>query len=425
MRSTKSTASQLRRSKWFIDPADVEVINRIGAGATGQVYRGKYGQREVALKQSYRQMMAPAEIEDIDIEFRALAKIRHEGVVEMLGVTEIDGTFYLVTEYCPVQVEAFLQQAETRAKKQNTKLEGGSWIRLLRAVHISLDIAKAMSHLHSRGFVHRDLKPSNILMTKDAVVKICDFGASRQFERLIRKKRVVSIEIGTPPFMAPELFPVDVSPELYAENDGKAYANIDSFKTDVYAFGLTMWALLCGREPFPSLSRKEIQRAVQSEGQRPPIPKWWPPALKALVVCCWHGTPEHRPSFSEIVRSLEIFISDQLHLTLPDHPEKNFWESLGLRPIGAPSRKLPNPTVEEHDKSSPKRQGVRFDASLCLQLQQSNMGSERRLRRIKSAVSSSTDFADVPKPRAESKKPIGRGKSQVFDRKSLKSSLAK
>eukprot|EP00750_Incisomonas_marina_P021390 INCI4352.1.p1 GENE.INCI4352.1~~INCI4352.1.p1 ORF type:complete len:646 (+),score=85.56 INCI4352.1:936-2873(+) len=346
------------------------MLERIGAGASGQVYRGLYRKREVALKQFYRQMMVSSEVEDIDAEFQALADLDHPGIVKVFGVTEIGDFLYLVMEYCPIQVSSFAQLrpcVSTDSNGAGTKavpvqgdgsalsasdfgdnidfreslLQGhpgrvsGNWVQFLRAVHISLDVAKAMTYLHAHGLAHRDLKPSNIVMTTDHVVKLCDFGASRKFEEQVifggerrtvnffvqgarfhqPRPRRVTIEIGTPPYMAPELFPVDIAtPEEYAANDGKVYGNIDAFKTDVYAMGMTMWALLSGGQPFVGLSRAEIQARVQDRQERPLLPEQWPESLKAIIVTCWHQTPTYRPTFKEIVRALEIFISQQLQL---------------------------------------------------------------------------------------------------------------
>lgn len=390
-----SSVAHLRSgSKWFIPEGDVEILERIGAGASGQVYRGLYKNCEVALKQFYRQMMASSEVEDIDAEFQALADLDHPGIVKMFGVTEIGEFLYLVMEYCPIQVSSFAQLrlcvptdssgASSKATaapsegsvrgafgaggsnngdcKENSLFHGGRrpadrdrvsghWVQFLRAVHISLDVAKAMTYLHAHGLAHRDLKPSNIVMTTDHVVKLCDFGASRKFEDQVifgggggakrlngagrflvqgarfrhqPRPRRVTIEIGTPPYMAPELFPVDIAtPAEYAANDGKVYGNIDAFKTDVYAMGMTMWALLSGAQPFVGLSRAEIQARVQGRQERPPLPEQWPESLKAIIVTCWHQTPAYRPTFKEIVRALEIFIAQQLQLGPDDEAEEN------------------------------------------------------------------------------------------------------
>ena len=336
------SVADLRGSKWFIPGEEVQVLERIGAGASGQVYMGSFRQRDVALKQFYCQMMVSEDVADFTREFNVLAALDHPGIVKMLGVTQVGDFMYLVTEYCPIQVEKYVQQQAPVMQGESVDNTGnastttfaaaaghrdsGPWLRLLRAVHICLDVARAMAYLHSKRFVHRDIKPSNILMTEDGVVKLCDFGASRAFEQRLfspkvrtgSRRRVVSIEVGTPPYMAPELFPRNATQQDYEANDGKILARIDSFKTDVYAFGTTMWALLCGREPFANLSRGEIQEIVQGRGVRPAIPAEWPPSLQAIVRTCWQQQPEHRPSFHELVRALEVFVDNRLHLQHDD-----------------------------------------------------------------------------------------------------------
>lgn len=99
---------------------------------------------------------------------------------------------------------------------------------------ILLGISIGMKYLHSRGIIHRDLKPANILLNDELYPRICDFGCSFISDKQLTETLIKSEEVGTPMYMAPEIF----SDEPY------------SYKVDVYAFSMLAYEIITGEIPF-------------------------------------------------------------------------------------------------------------------------------------------------------------------------------
>ena len=155
---------------------------------------------------------------------------------------------------------------------------------------IARQIAQGMRFLHSRRIVHRDLKPDNCLFDRELTVKLCDFGMSRLQDN--KSKVLMTGEVGTPAYMAVEL----------ARGDSKSY---DS-SVDVFSFGVLLWALWTGSEPYSDMSINNAFHLMDQvcAGMRPKVPQSMPQGLQELMETCWHADPRKRPSFDEVVKML-------------------------------------------------------------------------------------------------------------------------
>jgi len=159
-----------------------------------------------------------------------------------------------------------------------------------KRLFIARDAACGMQYLHEKNIVHFDLKCDNLLVNmRDhhrPICKIGDMGLSK-----IKQQTLVSGGVrGTLPWMAPELL------------SGKSGKVTD--KVDVYSFGIVMWELLTGEEPYAKMHCGEIIGGIMSNTLRPPIPSWCEPSWRSLMERCWSSDPGQRPSFSEIATEL-------------------------------------------------------------------------------------------------------------------------
>ncbi|KAG9150751.1 hypothetical protein Leryth_002910 [Lithospermum erythrorhizon] len=141
-----------------------------------------------------------------------------------------------------------------------------------------------------RNIVHFDLKCENLLVNmRDPhrpVCKIGDLGLSK-----VKQHTLVSGGVrGTLPWMAPELL------------SGKT--NMVSDKIDVYSFGIVMWELLTGDQPYSDMHSASIIGGIVNDSLRPEIPTWCDPEWKSLMESCWATDPGKRPSFCEISQKL-------------------------------------------------------------------------------------------------------------------------
>ena len=161
-------------------------------------------------------------------------------------------------------------------------------------VSIIFEICETMKHVHHLGIVHRDLKPSNIFIDSEKHVKLSDFGISALIN--------VDSEIdGSYQFMAPELI--------------RCMTDYDE-KVDVYSFGVVVYFVLTGGE-LPDLSLSDHEK-----GNLPSIPDKINEFSKNLICKCMAADSKERPSFDEIVETIE-----QNDFKLIDGIDRSFLEN--------------------------------------------------------------------------------------------------
>jgi len=152
---------------------------------------------------------------------------------------------------------------------------------------VSCGAARGMAYLHSGNppVLHRDLKSANLLLDESYTTKVCDFGLSR----LKAQARSMTANCGTVQWMAPEV----LANRSYDE------------KADVYSFGIIVWELLSRECPYEGMTPIQCALAVLNRDKRPEIPKWCPPGLHALIKACIKKDPSDRPTFTEIIMTLD------------------------------------------------------------------------------------------------------------------------
>ncbi|KAG2432336.1 hypothetical protein HYH02_013055 [Chlamydomonas schloesseri] len=215
-------------------------------------------------------------------EVEVLARLQHPNVVRLLAACMTPPRFCLVMELMETSLEGLLKAAPGRLLPLNA------------VMGIALDVARGLQYLHPT-IVHRDLKPANVLVGDPLgprqVAKLSDFGLAR-----LRSSVVVTRnpEAGTPPYMAPECF--------------DATATSLTHHVDAYSFGVLLWAMLSGREPWAGLNCVSLAYRVAYGGERPPLdaipPERRPPKLTRLIAQCWEADPKRRPAAAEVVKEL-------------------------------------------------------------------------------------------------------------------------
>ncbi|XP_023641357.1 receptor-like serine/threonine-protein kinase SD1-8 [Capsella rubella] len=197
--------------------------NKIGKGGFGVVYKGRLlGGQEIAVKRLLK--ITTQGIEGFKTELNLIASVQHVNLVQLLGYCFEGGEMILIYEYLEnSSLDTFIFD-ESKSSKLN----------LEKRFQIINGITRGLLYLHhdSRSpIVHRDLKPSNVLLDKDMVPKISDFGMGKVFDKNKGATNTRKI-VGTYGYMAPE----------YAE-DGTYSA-----KSDVFSFGIMVLEILCGKK---------------------------------------------------------------------------------------------------------------------------------------------------------------------------------
>ncbi|XP_008054905.1 proto-oncogene serine/threonine-protein kinase mos [Carlito syrichta] len=284
-----------RRLAWCaIDWEQVRLLQRLGAGGFGSVYRATYHGVPVAVKQvNQRTKNRLASRRSFWAELN-VARLRHDNIVRVVAASARtpEGSDSLGTIIMEFGGNVTLHQVIYGAAGQpETARVGephgrpGEPLSLGKCLQYSLDVANGLRFLHSRRVVHLDLKPANILISERDVCKISDFGCSRKLEDLLCFQAFPYPLGGTYTHQAPELL------------KGEAITP----KADIYSFAITLWQMATGEVPY-SGERQHVLYAVVAYHLRPalsaavfadPGPG---PRLEDLVRCCWEPSASQRPS---------------------------------------------------------------------------------------------------------------------------------
>ncbi|XP_072961819.1 uncharacterized protein [Typha angustifolia] len=270
----------------IIKNEDLEELRELGSGTFGTVYHGKWRGTDVAIKRIKKSCFTgrSSEQERLTLEFwreaEILSKLHHPNVVAFYGVVQDGpgGTLATVTEF---MVNGSLRHVLLRKDK---------YLDRRKRLIIAMDAAFGMEYLHSKNIVHFDLKCDNLLVNlKDQSRPICkvgDFGLSK-----IKRNTLVSGGVrGTLPWMAPELL--------------NGSSNKVSEKVDVFSFGIVMWEILTGEEPYANMHYGAIIGGIVNNTLRPPVPATCDPEWKRVMEQCWAPDPVQRPSFTQIASKL-------------------------------------------------------------------------------------------------------------------------
>ncbi|XP_071696582.1 uncharacterized protein [Rutidosis leptorrhynchoides] len=275
----------------IIKNIDLEELRELGSGTFGTVYHGKWRGSDVAIKRINDRCFAGKASEqermreDFWNEAIKLADLHHPNVVAFYGVV-LDGPGGSVATVTEFMVNGSLRTALQKNERNLDKRK-----RLL----IAMDVAFGMEYLHGKNIVHFDLKSDNLLVNlRDPhrpICKVGDLGLSK-----VKRQTLISGGVrGTLPWMAPEL--LNGSSSLVSE------------KVDVFSFGIVMWELLTGDEPYADLHYGAIIGGIVSNTLRPPVPDSCDPEWRCLMERCWSAEPIERPSFTEIANQLRTITS--------------------------------------------------------------------------------------------------------------------
>ncbi|MDH3593055.1 MAG: protein kinase [Planctomycetota bacterium] len=212
------------------------IRSRLGRGGQSVVYEAtEHGRdRHVALKMlSHALVFRPRSREAFRREAALIESFDHPHIVHMLGRFKAFSTFFIVMEFCDGDSLDVILARRGRI--------GPATVR-----HIVGQLASALAYAHERNIVHRDLKPSNVMVNRDGVVKLTDFGLARPSERSVAD--IEGTIAGTPRYMAPE--------QIERGAIGTA--------TDLFGLAGLAWEMLSGDSLFEARTFEELRKAQES-----------------------------------------------------------------------------------------------------------------------------------------------------------------
>ena len=254
-----------------------QVVERIGRGAMGLVYRARDESmnREVALK------VLTADIEDDpDIRARfhreaeAAARLSHPNIITIYDVGEDGDRFFIVMELLRgLILKDYLKQPEGA--------------RLDRKLDLMAQLCTGIGAAHRASVYHRDIKPGNIFVRDDGILKILDFGVARIASSSMTASGFI---VGTPDYMSPE--------------QAKGW-EIDQ-RSDIFSLGGVFYFMLTGRKPFPATDLPTLFHQIQSDEAPAPLGIDAPPALATVIMKALSKKREARyQSCQEMLEDLE------------------------------------------------------------------------------------------------------------------------
>uniref|UniRef100_A0A8C9EUI2 non-specific serine/threonine protein kinase n=1 Tax=Pavo cristatus TaxID=9049 RepID=A0A8C9EUI2_PAVCR len=244
------------------------VLEVIGEGSFGRVYKGRRrcSAQVVALKFIPKVGRSEKELKNLQREIEIMRGLHHPNIIQMLDSFETDKEVVVVTDYAEGELFQILEDDGSLPEDQ--------------VQTIAAQLVSALYYLHSHRILHRDMKPQNILLGKDGVIKLCDFGFARAMS--IHTMVLTSIK-GTPLYMSPEL--VEERPYDHT--------------ADLWSVGCILYELFMGTPPFYTSSIFQLVSLIVKD------PVKWPkaisPAFKSFLQGLLMKDPRQRLSWPELL----------------------------------------------------------------------------------------------------------------------------
>src|SRR6266536_380039 len=255
----RETNVNLASSSMLMDFGDYELLEQIGRGGQGVVFRARQKSlnRIVALKViGLGQWATKAHLKRFRLEAEAAASLDHPCIVPIYEVGERDGQCYFSMK--------FVEGGQLDEVVKHTPIS------IQQAVELIAKVARTVHYAHEHVILHRDIKPVNILLDSKGEPHLTDFGLARLVESESTVTRTLEV-LGTPSYMAPE--------QAAANNAQLTTA------TDVYGLGAVFYQLLTGHPPFAGGTTYETVRMVlETEPRQPRL--WNPKVDRDLATIC-------------------------------------------------------------------------------------------------------------------------------------------
>ncbi len=221
-----------------------EIIEEIGRGGMAVVYLAKclVLNRYVAIKVLRPEFRDDAEfIKRFKIEAQSAGNLSHPNIVSIYDVGNEGDTEYIVMEYVEgITLKQYLSAKATLPEKE--------------AIDFASQICAGLEHAHKKGIVHKDVKPENILITKEGILKITDFGIAKALNQ--GTITTGGMAMGSVHYFSPE----------------QARGSFVDAKTDIYSLGVILYEMVTGKRPFDGESAISVaMQHIESEPVRPAI----------------------------------------------------------------------------------------------------------------------------------------------------------
>ena len=263
-----------------------EIIELIGSGGMANVYKALCHRlnRYDAVKIMRDETAANTELRRrFRAESQAVAMLSHPNIVSVYDVSHSDDVEYIVMELIDgITLKQYLQKKSVLDPSE--------------VLDFTIQTAKALEHAHSKGIIHRDIKPQNIMLLKDGMIKVADFGIA-SLENTIEENNGETV--GSVHYIAPE----------------QARGEAPDARSDIYSLGIVMYEMLTGKLPY--VGNSDVEVAVKHMNTDPVTPRDIVPSIpeeleRICLKAMYSNIVERYQSASEMLADLEEYKSQSL-----------------------------------------------------------------------------------------------------------------
>ena len=256
-----------------------KLLEKLGEGGMGEVYKAQDTKldRFVALKFFPSQFTATAEEKVRFIqEAKAASSMNHPNVCTIYSIEEYNNQLFISMEY--------IEGKTLRDKKDNLSEK--------QILEIGIQAAEGLAAAHEKGIVHRDIKPENIMIRKDGIAQIMDFGLAKLYkESNVSRLTKAGSTVGTMGYMSPEQIQgLDVD-----------------HRTDIFSLGVVLYELLAGESPFKGMHETAIMYEIVNVDAPPlsTVKEGIDPELDEIILECLEKDKDDRcQSAKELAKNL-------------------------------------------------------------------------------------------------------------------------
>lgn len=269
--------------------AQHEILGKLGSGGMGVVFKGRDLKlnRLVALKILSPDLMNDSELRKrFILEAQTSSAMNHQNICTIYQTGEDTGLSFISMEY--------IEGHNLRDWSQIHQDIPGK-------LNIAIQTGKGFIHAHSKGIVHRDIKPENIMVTKEGVAKITDFGLAKTLKPVDQHLTKSGTTLGTLSYMSPE----------------QASGLDTDYRADIFSFGILLYELFAGQLPFSGKFELSVLYSILNEEPVPicEVNSELPGALGKVVSKAMQKHKEKRfESMAELVSELELILEKSRNL---------------------------------------------------------------------------------------------------------------
>lgn len=245
-----------------------KILSKLGQGGMGEVYLAEDTRlrRNVALKILPADLAADrVRMERFVQEAKAASALNHPNIITIYEIDQTESGHFIAIEYIDGQT------LRERAASSSTTVGD--------VLDIAIQATSALAEAHEAGIVHRDIKPDNIMIRRDGIVKVLDFGLAKLSEQtqssvFVDSEAPTSINIKTEPGVV-------MGTAVYMSPEQARGVPVDA-RTDIFSFGIVLYEIIAGRLPFKGSDRVEVLMSILGDDQPPPLARYAPEAPDEL-----------------------------------------------------------------------------------------------------------------------------------------------